>query len=160
MTRGFTLIEVMVAMAVVAILAMMAVPSFQDRIIRAQVVEGMELAALAKKAVAAHYAGTSELPEDNEEASLPPPDRIVGTRVSRVAVEEGAIVITFGNQANGSLAGKKLSLRPAVVEGYPQVPIAWICAAAAVPAKMTVHGTDHTDIPPAQLPLECRPRPR
>jgi type IV pilus assembly protein PilA len=154
--KGFTLIELMVVIAIIGIMASLAVPSFQDRIIRAQVSEGLGLADFAKQAVATYYAKTHNLPQDNEAAGLPPANRIVGNNVSSVMVHSGAIDITFGNQANHNLAGKTLTVRPATVTEYPQVPIAWICGMAAVPQKMTVNGANATDLPGPHLPLDCR----
>ena len=58
-------------------------------------------------------------------------------------------------QANGSLRGKTLSLRPAVVEDTPLVPIAWVCGFAKEPQAMKVLGTNRTDIDKQYLPLRC-----
>lgn len=154
--RGFTLIELMVVVAVIAILATMAMPSLQGRIVREQIVEGMRLADVAKPAVAAAWKTTHTLPADNAAAGLPAADRIVGNLVSSVVVEQGAVHVTFGNQANGAIQGKTLTLRPAVVEDAPVVPVAWVCANTAAPTPMTVHGTDRTTVPARFLPLNCR----
>ena len=70
--------------------------------------------------------------------------------------ENGAIHLTFGNRANKAIAGKILTLRPAVVEDAPIVPVAWACGYAEAPDKMTVNGANRTDIPAALLPVECR----
>jgi len=153
---GFTLIELMVVIAIIGILASMAVPSYQDRVIRAQVAEGLALADFAKQAVSAHYLKTHGLPRDNDAAGLPPADRIVGNYVSSVAVRAGAIHIKFGNQSNRNLAGKTLTLRPATVAGYPQVPIAWVCGTASVPDKMQATGDNATDLAGPYLPFDCR----
>ena len=157
--RGFTLIELMIVIAIIAILATMAVPSFQDRVIRTQVSEGLGLAELAKQAVASQYLKTRTLAKDNVAAGLPPAEYIVGNYVSAITVTDGALAITFGNQANRHLVGKQLSLRPATVDGYPQVPIAWVCGSASVPGKMTVHGVNATSVPALHLPLDCRTAP-
>jgi type IV pilus assembly protein PilA len=154
--RGFTLIELMVVIAIIGIMATMAMPSYQDRVIRAQVSEGLALADFAKQAVAAHHTKTKRLPASNEAAGLPPANRIVGNYVSSVAVADGVVTITFGNQSNRNLVGKKLSLRPATVADYPQVPIAWVCGTAGVPEKMAVSGHNATDLPGPHLPLDCR----
>ena len=71
-------------------------------------------------------------------------------------MEGGAIHMTFGNRANSRIRGKILSLRPAVVEDAPVVPVAWICGYAPVPEKMTVKGVNKTDIPAGHLPVKCR----
>jgi type IV pilus assembly protein PilA len=156
---GFTLIELMIVISIITIMATMAVPSYQDRVIRAQVAEGVALARFAQHAVQAQYGHAHRLPADNAAAGLPPADRIVGNYVTAVAVREGAVVVTFGNQANRHLAGRRLSLRAATVDDYPQVPIAWVCGTAGVPERMRVHAPDETDLPPTQLPLDCRGAP-
>ncbi len=157
--RGFTLIELMVVIAIMGVLATLAIPSYQDRVIRAQVAEGQQLAEFAKQAVAEHYAKTRNLPTNNQAAGLPPGDRIVGNYVTSLVVKAGAIHIQFGNLSNRNLTGKTLTLRPAVVADYPQVPIAWVCGTAAVPAKMKAQGENATDLPSHHLPLDCRGQP-
>lgn len=77
--------------------------------------------------------------------------------MASVAVENGAIQVTFGNQASGTIRGKIVTLRPAVVENSPVVPVAWICGRAPVPSPMTAHGVDRTSISDGLLPLNCRP---
>jgi len=153
---GFTLIELVVVMAIIAILLLMAVPMYSDRTIREQVVEAMRLAEVAKKPVAATWSATKALPDDNAAAGLPAPDKVVSNYVKSVTVESGAIHVVFGNQANGGLRGLTLSLRPAVVEDAPVVPVSWVCGFAAVPDKMTVIGANKTDLPKNWLPFNCR----
>jgi type IV pilus assembly protein PilA len=154
--RGFTLIEMMVILAIVAILLLLALPSYQDKIVRDQIAEALPLADIVKAPVAAAWTTSQAFPPDNAGAALPPADRIVNNFVAAVAVESGAIHITFGNRANGQIKGKILTLRPAVVEDAPIVPVTWVCGYAPAPDKMTVKGTNRTDIPPAYLPFRCR----
>ena len=154
--RGFTLIEMMVVVAVIAILALLAIPSYIDKVVRDQVLEALPLADVAKPPVALAWGLTQSFPADNAAAGLPPADKIVSNLVSSVAVEGGALHMTFGNRANGLLRGKVLTLRPGVVEDAPIVPVAWVCGYAAVPGNMTAMGTNRTNVPPKYLPLKCR----
>jgi len=152
---GFTLIEMMVVVAVIAILLMMAMPNMQDKIVRDQIVEAVKLANIAKAPIAASWSTARILPADNAAAGLPAPDKIVSNLVSAVSVDAGAIHIVFGNQVNAAIRGKTLTLRPAVVEDAPIVPVTWVCAHAPVPDKMTAQGADRTDVPARFLPFNC-----
>ena len=154
--RGFTLIEVMVALGIVAILALMMVPAYHERAVREQIVEALPLSDIAKKPIAASWALAKALPADNAAAGLPPMEKIVSNYVSAMSVEAGAIHIRFGNRAQARLKDKVLTLRPAIVADAPVVPVAWVCGFAAVPEKMTVQGANRTDIPREYLPLGCR----
>ena len=156
MACGFTMIELMIVVAVVAILAMIAVPNIQDRLVREQIVEAVKLADIAKAPVAAGWTLTLGFPADNAGAGLPVAEKIVSNYVKSVTVEDGAIHLTFGNRAIAAINGKTLTLRPAVVDDAPVVPVAWVCADARPPDKMTVHGSDRTDIAKNFLPLNCR----
>ncbi len=154
--RGFTMLEMMAVVAVIAILATLALPSYLDRIVRDQIKTALPLADIAKQPIAASWLLTQAFPVDNARAGLPAAEKIVANYVSAVAVENGAIHITFGNRANNSIGGKILTLRPAVVEDAPIVPVAWVCGYAEVPDQMTVQGKNLTNIPEALLPMECR----
>jgi type IV pilus assembly protein PilA len=153
---GFTLIELMIVIAIIGILATLAMPSYQDRVIRAQVSEGMVLAEFVKQSVAAHYSRNRAMPRDNGAVGLPDGKLIVGNYVSEVKVRDGAIDITFGNRTNKFLSGKMLSLRPAIVPGHPVVPIAWVCGNASAPEQMKIAGENSTNLPASHLPIDCR----
>jgi type IV pilus assembly protein PilA len=155
---GFTLVELMVVLAVVAILALMAVPGFQDQIVRDQINNALPLADIAKTPNAAAWAMLQSFPPDNAGAGLPPADKIVNNTISSVAVADGAVHITFGNRANGIITGKILTLRAAVVEDAPVVPVTWVCGYAEAPDKMTLRGANRTNIAANYLPFACRAR--
>jgi type IV pilus assembly protein PilA len=154
--RGFTLIELMIVISILGILATMAMPSFQDRIIRTQMKEAFNLGEIAKKAVEDYYKASGTLPESNAAAGLPQPDKIIGNYVSQVRVKDGAIDITLGNRINKNVDGKIVTVRPAIVEGTPIVPIAWVHGYASVPQGMAAMGTNNTNVLPRHLPVYCR----
>ena len=156
MRRGFTLIEILVVLAIVAILALMAFPTYQDRMVQDQINEALPLTDIVKAPVAASWTLLKAFPTDNAAAALPPPEKIVNNVVSSVLLENGAIHITFGNRVNGAIRGKVLTLRPAVVEDAPIVPVAWVCGLAPVPGGMAAKGENRTDVPASYLPLKCR----
>lgn len=154
--KGFTLVEMMVVVTIIAILALLALPSYQGKLVRDQIVEGSALATLAKGPIAAQWSATKTLPADNAAIALPPADKIVNNVVRAVTVQDGAIHITYGNRASGNLKDKTLTLRPAVVEDAQVVPVTWVCAAASAPGQMVVKGENKTDIAREYLPLNCR----
>jgi len=154
--RGFTLLELMVVVGIIAILALLAIPTYQDKAIRDQIAEALPLADIAKPSVALSWAMLQNFPADNAAAGLPVADKIVNNYISSVAIQGGAINITFGNHANRAVLGKVLTLRPAVVTDAPIVPVTWVCGYATAPDKMTIRGENKTNIPPGWLPIRCR----
>ena len=153
---GFTWIELVLILAVIGILAAMAFPAMQDQALKKQVKEALALAVVAKGGVQAVWSAAGEMPNNNKQAGIPEPEKIIGSFVQEVHVHDGAITLTLGNQASKQLHGKRVSLRPAVVEDQKVVPISWLCHAFPAPAGMEVHGKDQTDVPPQWLPVECR----
>jgi len=154
--RGFTMIEMMVVVGIIAILALLAIPTYQDKFIRDQIAEALPLADIAKPPVALSWTLLQTFPADNAAAGLPVADKIVNNTISSVAIQDGAIHITFGNKANNTIRGKVLTLRPAVIVDAPIVPITWVCGYATAPEKMTIKGENRTNIPPGWLPIRCR----
>ena len=154
--RGFTWIELLLVLAALAALLLMAIPSMQDGVLKRQVKDAMTIAAVAEPAVQAAYSLSGVMPADNKAAGLPDADKIVSQTVKSVNVVNGAVTITFGNNASQSITGMTLTLRPAVVPDQKIVPIAWLCHDVAVPGGMQVMGDDLTSIPPKWLPVECR----
>lgn len=153
---GFTVIEMMVVIAIFAILATIAIPSSMGRIVKEQVVAALPLADIAKTPIAASWKQEKTLLADNEAAGLPEHHKIVNNYVSDVLVENGAIHMTFGNKAHNVIKGKVLSLRPAVIEESPIVPVTWVCGNAKAPEPMTVMGANKTNVAPEYLPYICK----
>jgi type IV pilus assembly protein PilA len=154
--RGFSLIEVMVVIGIIVVLALIALPGVPDKLVRDRIVESVKLADIVKPPIAVAWATTGKLPVDNAAAGLPVADKIVNEYISSVAVESGAIQVTFGNRANVAIQGKVLSLRPGVIEDARIVPVSWVCGNAEPPNKMVVRGLNKTNVPVRFLPLNCR----
>ena len=154
--NGFSIIEMMVVVAIIAILAMIAIPSSMGRIVKEQVIAAMSLADIAKEPIAAAWKDTKTLPVNNEEAGLPAPEKVVSNFVSALIVQDGVIHMTFGNKAHPQIKGKILSIRPAVIEESQIVPIAWVCGNAKAPKQMTIKGENKTNVSADYLPSACR----
>jgi type IV pilus assembly protein PilA len=154
--RGFTLIELMIVVAIIGILASIAIPAYQDYTIRAQVVEAFSLASELKGSIQEYRKVRGEMPRDNAAAGLPGPAMLIGNYVSRVEVAEGALNITFGNLVNKNIDGKILTLQPLVVPGSPMSPMSWRCGLRQIPKGMQAVGTNRTDVDGKFLPTTCR----
>ena len=134
--RGFTLIEMMVVVAIIAILALLALPSPDPAIARKQIIESVELIQDYKKLVAFYHKSTQVFLKNNQEAGIPPADKILGNYLDRVDLINGAFHLHFGNKAHASIKNKTLSVQPVTVVGSPQSPISWICGKASAPGGM------------------------
>jgi type IV pilus assembly protein PilA len=154
--HGFTLIELMIVIAMVTILTTLALPSFQDRIIRTQVEEALNLARFARTAVDEYYQHEGKLPADNAAAGLPVKDKIIGNYVHQLEIISGTINVTLGKRANQHIVGKILTIRPAIVPDATIVPIAWVCGKAQAPDGMSIAGANATSLDNVHLPLDCR----
>jgi type IV pilus assembly protein PilA len=131
--KGFTLIELMIVVAIIGILAAIAIPAYQDYTIRGQVSEGLTLAAAAKAAVSEYYANTGMAPADRVQAGLgatDTPTDTAGNYVSQLAVVNGVLTITYSNaapqRANSKINGLTITLVPYTsVDGS----VSWKCRA-------------------------------
>src|ERR1700730_9666787 len=107
--KGFTLIELMIVVAIIGILAAIAIPAYQNYTIRAQVTEGLNLSGGWKTAIAEYYANTGAWPSQTDLSGTSPSN---GNYVTMVTVNSGVIVITYGAQANQAISGQTLTLVP------------------------------------------------
>lgn len=153
---GFSAIEMMVVLAIIVILALMAVPSSLGKIIKEQVKATIPWSDAAKEPIQTIWKTTQTLPVNNAEAGLPEAEKMVSNFVTALHVKDGAIHMTLGNKVHPNIAGKVLSIRPAVIEDSAVVPIAWVCGHAAAPTPMVLKGNDETTVPDEFLPHSCR----
>ncbi len=126
--KGFTLIELMIVVAIIGILAAIAIPAYQDYTIRAQVSEGMNLAAAAKAAVSESFLNRGVAPVNRMQAGMSNlPADTNGKYVTAVAVTNGTITVTYGAEANAQIAGQTLEIVPYTTADRS---VAWRCGGA------------------------------
>jgi type IV pilus assembly protein PilA len=153
---GFTLIELMIVVAIIGILASIAIPAYQSYTVRAQVTEAFRLASDLKGPIQEYRKERGMLPVDNAAAGIPAPEKLIGNYVTRVEVNQGAISVTFGNFVNKSIEGQIVTLQPIVVKGSPASPMSWRCGYRGVPNGMEPVGENRTNMDPKFLPTSCR----
>lgn len=150
---GFTLIELMIVVAIIGVLASIAVPQYQNYVGRAQVSEAISLASSAKTAVSEYYMTTGEWPKGNDQAGLSAADQIQGSYVNSVDVKTvdgqgGGIVVTMKSESVvDALVGTQLVFEPKVNEDNDNNSgsVEWVCRPAVSNA-----------IPTRFLPASCR----
>ncbi|HGT2176760.1 TPA: pilin [Neisseria gonorrhoeae] len=157
--KGFTLIELMIVIAIVGILAAVALPAYQDYTARAQVSEAILLAEGQKSAVTEYYLNNGEWPEDNDKAGVASASDIKGKYVKSVTVANGVVTATMlSSGVNNEIKGKRLSLWAKRENGS----VKWFCGQPVQRADAKA-GTDDVakddaadKIETKHLPSTCR----
>ena len=150
--NGFTLIELMIVVAIIGILAAIAIPAYQNYTIRAQVTEGLTLGDGWKTAISEYFANTGNWPA---QANLTGTAPSIGKYESGVTVKAGGVIdITYGAQANSRVNGCILDIVPYVNANNDLV---WRCGLATVPANATIAtgAANGTTVPAQYLPVSC-----
>ncbi|HEZ5771688.1 TPA: pilin [Neisseria meningitidis] len=157
--KGFTLIELMIVIAIVGILAAVALPAYQDYTARAQVSEAILLAEGQKSAVTEYYLNHGEWPKNNTSAGVASSSKIKGKYVEKVEVAKGVITATMlSTGVNKEIQGKKLSLWAKRQNGS----VKWFCGQPVQRNDTTTTNDDvnkatgNNEIDTKHLPSTCR----
>jgi type IV pilus assembly protein PilA len=156
--KGFTLIELMIVVAIIGILAAIAIPAYQNYTIRAQITEGLSLADGWKTSVAEFYAQNGTFPASSSPTggttAIVAQGITSGKYVTGIAVSTGgAVVISYGGtQANAKIAGATLALNPGLSANNDVV---WVCGLASTPSGTSAVATGSTSVQAQYLPGAC-----
>jgi type IV pilus assembly protein PilA len=129
--KGFTLIELMITVAIIGILAAIALPAYQDYTIRAQVSESFQLIWGIQNSLAENYSTTGKLAIDNAELGFTPTG-ITGNYISSVVNNNGILQVNFGNKVNSQIFGKFITMT-AIPDATGA--IQWVCNPGNLPQK-------------------------
>jgi type IV pilus assembly protein PilA len=152
---GFTLIELMMVVAIIGILAAAAIPAYSTHLKQARVAEALQLVSAIQATIADYYAHIGAFPADNDSAGLPPPTQLRGSYVESITVENGAIHLSLHEPEN--FGGAFLSLRPAVAPVEPSSgTLLWQCGYVAPLPDLHIFGENNTDIAVQYLPPSCK----
>ncbi|HEZ4959759.1 TPA: pilin [Neisseria meningitidis] len=157
--KGFTLIELMIVIAIVGILAAVALPAYQDYTARAQVSEAILLAEGQKSAVTEYYLNHGIWPGGNSDAGVASSSTIKGKYVQKVEVNNGVVTATMlSSGVNKEIKGKKLSLwakrQAGSVKWFCGQPVTRNANNTANDEVTAANGTDKIDT--KHLPSTCR----